>query len=86
VEPGRLRLLDQSNPEGDRIVTDQELIALVMDEGRAYLATTRNAEHYDEEPTEELRVAGRRLLREWNAARMKLRAAVLSRLAVEEAS
>jgi hypothetical protein len=68
-------------------MTDAEILDLVLEEGRAHLATLRNAAKYD---NAEIGVAeaisnGHHLLREWNKARERLRAAVLDRLEAETA-
>lgn len=73
-------------------MTDQELLDLVLEEGRAYLATIQAARRRDSKaftpgqlPTSEDYAAARDLLGKWNAARERLRAAVLDRLEAESA-
>jgi hypothetical protein len=74
-------------------VTDQELLDLLMEEGRAYLATIRAAKQRDahaytagRKATAEDYQAARDLLGKWNQARDALRAAVIDRLESESAA
>ncbi|MDV3166613.1 MAG: hypothetical protein Q8807_03045 ['Waltheria sp.' little leaf phytoplasma] len=66
-------------------MTDQELVALLLEEGRAQLAMVRNAARYDAAPSATVLDNGVGLLHEWNEARTKLRAAVMDRLEQEAA-